>query len=89
MKYIGYILIVIAFVAGYRFWHPGLIPALAFAATLAFATSRRQLQKGSIHIQKPNPFLDGMFLFLLQCLIIFFVYNMGLIFGEYNHGSKA
>lgn len=88
-KFIGYIIILAAFIAGYLFWHPLLIPALAFAATLAFANSRRQMNQGSIHHSKPNPFLDGIFLFALQCLIIFFVYNLGLIAGEYIHGQKS
>ncbi len=82
IKYVGYIILIVAFYAGYAFWHWGMIPLLAFIATLAFASDRRKSIKGSIHTQNSNAVLDGAFLFVLQCIIVFVVYNFGLFLKQ-------
>ena len=85
-KYIGYLMLLVAFYGGYAFWHPGLILVFALIATLMFATARRK----SVRVQERggpgNAILDGLFLFVLQLMIMFFVYNLGLFVSKSLNG---
>jgi len=81
-QFAGYGLIVIAFISGHMVLHPGLIPALALAATFVFASLRKALDQGSAHQLKRNPFVEGVFLFFLQCMIMFVVYYLGYFLAE-------
>ena len=77
MQYLGYLLIAIAFYAGYHPWHPGVVIGLALASTLLFSSARRQALKSEPHQANPNMFLDGAFLFGQQVLLMFFMYAFG------------
>lgn len=78
MKYLGYILILIAIAAGYLKW-PGLvIVLLAFLSTLIFASKRRRTLKETPMAPDQNMILDGAFLFAGQSLIMFTAYLLGI-----------
>lgn len=77
MKYLAYILLVIAFVVGHQSWHPLFIPSLALGATLMLTSVRRKHVKARPHTENVNMVLDGAFLFAVQLLIMFTVYILG------------
>lgn len=75
MHYLGYGFIILAIVAGYMRLPVGVIAALALLSTLYFAKSRRAISKEERI--KPNPFVDGLYLFAVQGLILFAAYLIG------------
>ena len=75
MHFLGYGLIVLAIVAGYMRLPVGAVAGLALLSTFFFAKSRRTISKEDRI--KPNPFVDGMYLFAVQCLILFAAYLIG------------
>ena len=82
IQYLGYLVIIIAFYAGYKAFYGIAIIPLALISTLIFATARRQSTKGQHHTRENNALADGAFLFTLQLLIIFTVFAMGYFMGS-------
>jgi len=97
MKYIGYIIVLAAGLAGFfgvRVW---VIFGLALASAFAFASTRRDVLKNTPQAPDQNMFLDGMFLLFLQLLILFAVYLLGVfiaspggdLFGDFLSGRRV
>ena len=82
MKYLGYIIIVAAFVMGYLGFHPAIILAAAGLTTLIYASSRRKALKEQSQAPDQNMFFDGAFLLAGQVLIVFVVYILGWFFAN-------
>ena len=75
MHFLGYGLIILAVIGGY-FRLPVLsVAGLAILSTFVFAYSRGKISRGEL--LKPNPFVDGIYLFAVQCLILFAAYLIG------------
>ena len=82
MKYLGYLIILAAGIAGFlgvRIW---LVLLLALLSTFAFASARRQTLKNTPQAPDQNMLLDGMFLLLSQVLILFAVYLLGVFIAS-------
>lgn len=77
MQYLGYLVIVAAFYAGFTVFHPISIIVFALVSTLIFASARARAAKKEAHSVGTNPLLDGVHLFALQALIMFTVYILG------------
>lgn len=77
MQYLGYILLIVAFYAGYAPWHPGVVPVLALMSTGIYMTARRKHVKSRPHTEHSNMIIDGAFLVTVQSLIFFTVYILG------------
>ncbi|MGB0906023.1 MAG: hypothetical protein ACPGVT_00915 [Maricaulaceae bacterium] len=77
MKFIGYIGIFLAIFAGYNMMHPGLILVFAFVVTLSYVKARRNIDNEAARVARPNPFVDGAYLFVVQLLVIFVAYCVG------------
>ncbi len=85
-KYIAYVMLLATFYGGYAFWHPGMILVFALIATLMFASARRASVRKQDRGGPVNAVLDGLFLFVLQVMIMFFVYNLGLLMTKFLNG---
>ncbi len=77
MKYIGYLAYIMAIVVGARNIHGSVIIFLALAVTLLFARRRANVDSARLSTSKPNPFLDGIYFFGSQILIMFVAYLLG------------
>ncbi len=75
MHLMGYGIIVLAVIAGYFKMPVGMVAGLALIASLLFAETRRGLSKEKT--LKPNPFVDGIYLFFMQFLMLFAAYLIG------------
>jgi len=77
MQYLGYVVMAIAFYVGFALMHPISIIVLALISTFLFASARARAARKETHSVGTNPLLDGMYLFVLQALIMFTVYILG------------
>jgi hypothetical protein len=82
VKYLGYLLILAAFVAGYVGFHPIGILILAALSTLIYASARRKALKSQPLAPDQNMIFEGAFLIAGQILIMFMVYILGWFFGN-------
>ena len=82
MRYLGYLLILAVFLAGFFSIH--ILAALvgALGAAFIFAADRRRALKAQPQAAAPNMILDGAFLFGGQMLIMFVVYILGWFFAN-------
>ena len=81
MKYlstfIGYLLIILAAFMGAVHFNPRYLIFVALASTLTFAARRRKDLIKTPMAPDQNMFLDGLFLFCLQGLLMFTAYLIG------------
>jgi len=77
IQYLGYLIIAAAFYAGFKPWHPLVVPVLALISTFIFASARRQATKADERALTPSPLSDGAYLFAGQIMIIFTLYIFG------------
>jgi len=77
MKYLGYLLILACFLAGYYSIHIVVVVISAILSTVIYAAERRKALKSQIHSPDQNMILDGAFLLILQTLIMFTLYILG------------
>ena len=77
MKYLGYLLILACFAAGYNSIHILVVIVTALLSTFIYASERRLALKTQVHAPDQNMLLDGAFLLVLQLLIMFMVYILG------------
>jgi len=82
MKYLGYALVLAAFVAGYVGFHPIGILILAALSTTIFASARRKALKSQPLAPDQNMLFDGAFLLVGQVLIMFAVFILGWFFAN-------
>ncbi len=82
MKYLGYLLILACFVAGYYAIHIGVVAISAVLSTVIYASERRRALKNQTHAPDQNMILDGAFLLTAQILILFMVYILGWFFAN-------
>lgn len=75
MHYFGYVIIILAIVAGYTQAPILLVPLFALVSTFAFSGARRKATKEDQ--SRPGALVDGIYLFAVQCLILFTAYLMG------------
>lgn len=76
-KYLGYAAYILAIIAGARNVTGFVVVLLALAVTLLFARSRRDIDITRPSAGKQNAFVDGMYFFGSQLLIIFVCYLLG------------
>jgi len=74
MKYFGYALVLLAFLAGYVGYHSGIILILALISAAIYASSRRKALRRQPQAPDKNMLLDGFFLLFGQMLIMFTAY---------------
>jgi len=77
MKYLGYLLILACFLAGYYSIHIVVVVVSALLSTVIYASERRKALKSQIHAPDQNMIIDGAFLLILQSLIMFTLYILG------------
>ena len=82
MKYLGYAIVLAAFVAGYLGLHPAVILIAASLTTLLYAAARRKALKKQAQAPDQNMVFDGAFLLGGQFLIMFFVFILGWFFAN-------
>ena len=82
MKYLGYALVLAAFIAGYVGYHPIGVVILAALSTIIFASARRTALKNQPLAPDQNMIFEGMFLLGGQVLIMFTVYILGWFFAN-------
>ena len=82
MKYIGYILLLLGGVAGYMGVRVWFVVLLALLSTILFSSARRQNLKETPQAPDQNMLLDGAYLFLVQLLIMFAIYLLGVFIGS-------
>lgn len=82
MKYLGYALVLAAFVAGYLGFHPISIVILAALSTLIYASARRKALKSQPLAPDQNMLFEGMFLLGGQILIMFAIYILAWFFAN-------
>jgi len=83
-------------VAGYFGIRAYFLIGLALLSTLAFATARRKIQKGTPQAPDQNLLFDGAWLFFSQLLAIFMAYLLGVfantaggeLFGMWISGQR-
>jgi uncharacterized membrane protein len=78
MKYLGYAVLLLAFLAGFYAFPMPLVIVFALISTLIFAASRRKTLKETPMAPDQNMLLDGAFLFALQVLIMFVTFLLGV-----------
>lgn len=86
IKYLGYLILVLAVIAGYKGLPILAVLVLALLSTVVFASSRRKTFKNTPMAPDKNMFLDGMFLFISQILIVWMFYLLGT-FGASDGGA--
>lgn len=86
MKYLGYLILILAAAAGYVGLPILAVFVLALCSTGVFASNRRKTLKNTPMAPDQNMFVDGMFLFLSQILIVFMVYLLG-VFAASDGGA--
>lgn len=97
MKYIGYLLLLLGGVAGYLGIRVWFVILLALLSTTLFASARRKNLKETPQAPDQNMLLDGAYFFLVQLLIMFAVYLLGVfigspggaLFGDFLSGKQA
>jgi len=77
VKYLGYLLILACFLAGYFSVHISVVGVSALLSTIIYATERRKALKSQTHAPDQNMMLDGAFLLFLQLIIMFTLYILG------------
>jgi len=82
MKYLGYALVLVAFIAGYVGFYPIGIVILAALSTIIYASARRKALKSQPLAPDQNMIFEGMFLLGGQVLIMFAVYILGWFFAN-------
>lgn len=82
MKYLGYAIVLAAFVAGYMGLHPAVILIAASLSTIVYASARRLALKKQPLAPDQNMVFDGAFLLAGQVLIAFTVYILGWFFAN-------
>lgn len=82
MKFLGYIGIAAAIVAGYFLLNPVLILILALVVTLSYVKARRNIDNDKVRAARPNPFVDGAYLFAIQLMVMFVAYCIGYFAGS-------
>ena len=82
MKYLGYALVLAAFIAGYVGYHPIGIVVLAGLSTIIFASARRKALKSQPLAPDQNLIFAGAFLLAGQLLIMFTVFILGWFFAN-------
>lgn len=82
MKYVGYILLLLSGAAGYMGVRVWFVVLLALLSTFVFAGARRKNLKETPQAPDQNMLLDGAYLFLLQLLIMFAIYLLGVFIGS-------
>jgi len=82
MKYLGYAIVLAAFVAGYLGLHPAVILVAASLTTIIYAAARRKALKEQSQAPDQNMVFDGAFLLGGQFLIMFFVFILGWFFAN-------
>ena len=85
MKYLGYLIVFCAGLAGFLGVRVWVILLLALLSTFAFASERRETLKNMPQAPDQNMFLDGMFLFFAQILILFMVYLLGVFIASVSY----
>ena len=96
-KYIGYLGYILAIIAGARGVTGLVIVFIALGMTLFFGSNRRKVDLGRPSAGKQNPFLDGVYFFFIQLLIVFVAYLIGIfaassageMFGMFLSGQRA
>jgi len=96
MKYIGYILLLLSGVAGYMGVRVWCVVLLALLSVFVFADARRKNLKETPQTPDQNMLIDGAYLFILQLLIMFAVYLLGVfiaspggaLFGDFMSGKR-
>lgn len=74
MRYFGYIVLALAGVSGVLEIPLIVIPVLALISAWVFSTDRRTQAAEQSKIGTPNKWVDGLYLFAIQVLIMFVVY---------------
>ena len=82
MKYIGYLLLLLSSIAGYTGVRVWFVMLLALVSTALFASARRQNLKDTPQAPDQNMLIDGAYLFLVQLLIMFAIYLLGVFIGS-------
>ena len=82
MKYLGYALVLGAFIVGFMGFHPIGVVILAVLSTIIFASARRTALKSQPLAPDQNMIFEGMFLLGGQALIMFTVYILGWFFAN-------
>ena len=82
MRYLGYLLILAVFAAGFFSVHILAALAGALAATFIYAADRRRALKAEPQALNQNMILDGAYQFFGKVLIMFVVYILGWFFAN-------
>lgn len=77
MKYLGYGVILAAFIAGFLTIHPAIIVIAALISTFIYAAARRKALKQQPQAPDQNMLFDGAYLFAGQLLIMFTAFILG------------
>jgi len=77
MKYIAYLLILLACVLGYLAVYPLVIVPVALTTSFIFISARREWLKENPPALPVNPIIDGVYLFTLHLLINFLAFAIG------------
>lgn len=96
-KYVSYLGYILAIIAGFRGVTPLIIIIVALAMTLFLARDRANVDVGRPSAGKQNVFLDGVYFFFIQMLIVFVAYLIGIfaassageMFGMFMTGQRA
>lgn len=80
MKYLGYIPLLFAFIAGLSQWHPALVIPCALASTLIYMSFRRDEVRHKNYTGGKNMIADGAYLVSIQGLIMFAAFLLGWLF---------
>jgi hypothetical protein len=96
-KYLGYAAYILAIIAGARNITLLVIVFLALGVTLLFARKRRNVDLSRPSAGKQNPFVDGIYFFAIQLLIMFVAYLIGVfaassageMFGMFISGKQS
>lgn len=81
-RYTGYLAIIIALIGGFKLVSPIIVLPLALFSTMFMIRGRQEVNRKNTNDAPPNPFVDGMFLFAAQLLIMFVVYLIGYFAGS-------
>lgn len=81
-RYAGYLAIIIALIGGFKLVPPVIVLPLALFSTMFMIRGRQAVNRKKTNDEPPNPFVDGVFLFIVQLLIMFVVYLLGYFAGS-------
>lgn len=82
MKYLGYMLVLASFFAGYIGFHPIAVVIAAALSTVIYASARRKALKNQAQAPDQNMLFEGAFLLGGQILIMFTVFILGWFFAN-------